>query len=303
LFLPRVAESLAGRMEAIHLQPLTESEKERNPGSFLQAFLSGHFKPQIMGDVSPSEPSLPERLVAGGYPEPLTRSASRARQWHRQYLKAIIERDVQDVARIRDSQQVARLIELLAQRTAGLLNTSALAQELGMYRDTIEHYLTVLERLFLVHRLPAWHRNAARRLIKAPKVHIVDCGLAATLANLEAHDWLTKREQMGHLLVSFVVQQIVTQAAWGSPELRFWHYRDKDQVEVDLVVTRGDKTWGIEVKAASSIREHDSHGLARLANQSGKDFQTGIVLYGGANVLPLRGGPFLAVPIRKLWEM
>jgi predicted AAA+ superfamily ATPase len=233
----------------------------------------------------------------------LTRGPARARQWHRQYLTAIIERDTKDVARIKDGHHLARLLELLALRTAGLLNMSGMAQELGLYRETVEHYVGILERLFLIRRLPAWHRSAARRLIKAPKVHVIDSGLASMLSNLEERDWTDSRDRMGHLLESFVVQQIVTQATWTDPDLRFWHYRDKDQVEVDVVISRGSKTWGIEVKAASSIHTRDGGGLRRLASQCGKSFQSGILLYAGSDVLPLGNGPLLAVPLRKLWEL
>ncbi|MSU49684.1 MAG: DUF4143 domain-containing protein [Opitutus sp.] len=158
---------------------------------------------------------LPSRLVAGGYPEPLTRTPERARQWHRQYLRALIERDVQDIAR-----------------------------ELDLRRETIDRYLVILERLFLIRRLPAWHRNESKRLVKTPKIHLLDSGLAATLAGLDAADWLNRRDRFGHLLESFVVQQLIAQADWTDPDLRFWHYRDKDQVEVDLVITRGRQTWG-----------------------------------------------------------
>lgn len=302
LLLPTVSESLAGRMEAIRLQPLTESEKERTPGAFLRDFLDGRLEPEVTGDRAPAATTLPARLVAGGYPEPLTRAASRARQWHRQYLKAIIERDIKDVARIRDGENVARLLELLSLRTAGLLNTSGLAQDLGLHRDTIEHYLVLLERLFLVRRLSAWHRQPARRLLTTPKVHLVDSGLAATLAGLEEDDWLMRREVMGHLLESFVVQQVMTQATWTDPDVRFWHYRDKDKVEVDLVVTRGQSVWGIEIKAAASVDARDAKGLGRLAAECGDNFRGGILLYTGAAALPLGPTPFLAIPIRHLWE-
>ena len=303
LLLPRIAESLAGRMESVHLQPLTEAEKERGPGTFLREFLTGSLKAEITGDQKQVSLDLPARLVAGGYPEPLTRTPARARQWHRQYLRSIIDRDVRDVARIKDGDRLAGLLELLALQTGGLLNTSGLAQKLGLYRETVEHYLTALERLFLVRRLPAWHRSATRRLVKAPKVHIVDSGLAATLAGMDEDDWITKRDVMGHLLESFIVQQLMTEASWTDPDLRFWHYRDKDKVEVDLVITRGRKTWGVEVKAAASVTEHDAKGLSRLAAQAGRDFVSGILLYSGFDVLPVASSSFLAVPIRKLWEV
>ena len=237
------------------------------------------------------------------YPEPLTRPPVRARQWHRQYLRGIIERDVREVARVQDARELARMLELLALRSAQLFNASNLANDLGcIHRETVEHYVTVLERLFLVRRLPAWHRSTAKRLIRSPKVHLLDSGLAATLADLTLVDWLNNRERMGHLLESFVVQQLTAQAAWTDPDLRFWHYHDKDRVEVGVVMTRGRKNWGIEVKAAASVTSRDGRGLARLADQCGKDFERGILFYEGRDMLPLTEKRMLAVPLSELWE-
>ncbi len=302
LLLPRVAESLAGRMEIVHLHPLTESEKERNPGSFLRALLDGELKSGI-GAKQTAQVSLAERLIAGGYPEPNRRTPPRARRWHRQYLRSLIDRDVRDVARIKDSSEVARLLEFLALRTAELINASDLARALGLHRTTVDHYLAVLERLFLVRKLPAWHNNPGHRLIKSPKIHVVDSGLAATLAEYTAADWFEQRERMGHLLESFVVQQIVAQAEWTDQDLRFWHYRDKDGQEVDLVITRGRKTWGIEVKASRTVTRNDGHGLELLARHCGKHFEGGLLLYDGTDTLPLGAANMLAVPLRKLWEL
>ena len=302
LLAPTVTESLAGRMEIAQLHPLTESEKERAPGRFLSDLLNGAIKPGIRPEAAAEAPSLQDRLVAGGYPEPLTRAPVRSRQWHRQYLRSIIDRDVRDVARVRDSHELGRLLELLALRSAGLLNTCNLANALGLHRSTVDHYIAVLERLFLVRRLPAWRRNPTRRLIRAPKVHLLDSGLAATLANLTAYDWLGRRDQMGHLLESFVVQQLIAQAAWTEPDLRFWHYRDKDRVEVDVVMTRGRNTWGVEVKAARGINSGDGKGLIRLADRCGEDFECGVLLYAGRDRLPLADGRILAVPLSELWE-
>ena len=301
LFVPRVTESLAGRMEIAQLQPLTEAEKERKPGRFLSALLEGALTPDIKGGTITAEPGLAERLVAGGYPEPLGRAARRARQWYRQYLRIIVERDVQDVARVKDAQELAYLLELLALRSAQLLNASGLASDLGLRRETVDHYLAVLERLFLVRRLPAWHGNTAKRLVKSPKVHLLDSGLAAALGDLTAADWVHRRDRMAPLLESFVVQQLIAQAAWTDPDLRFWHYRDNDQIEVDVVMTRGSKTWGVEVKAAASLTRRDGQGLARLADRCGGDFQQGILLYTGQDLLPLGDKRMLAVPLNELW--
>jgi len=301
LFLPNVDESLAGRMEIKRLQTLSESEKNNQPGKFLQTLLTDGFKPEI-GKQTAQHHELVSRLLSGGYPEAYKRTPTRTRSWHREYLRSIVDRDVRDVARIKDAEDVARLLKLLAIRTGELQNTSGLANELKLSNVTIEKYLTVLERLFLIRRLPSWQKNHANRLIKAPKIHLVDSGLSATLADLDEDSWRDDRSRMGHLLESFVVQQVISQVGWTNEDLQCQHYRDKDQLEVDLVITQGRKTWGIEVKASSSVSIRDTRGLKRLSNICGDHFEAGVVLYNGEDTLPLGDSKLLAVPISKLWN-
>ena len=302
LLIPKASESLAGRMEIVQLQPLTEAEKAQKPGRFLSDFLDNGFKPRIKPKAAPSKPALEERLVAGGYPEALARAPDRSRQWHRQYLRSLIERDVKEASRIRGAHDLGRLVKLLALRTGQLLNVSNLASDTGLHRSTIEHYIAVLERIFLVRCLPAWHSNAGRRLFKSPKIHFLDSGLAATLVNLTVDNWNDDRDRMGHLLESFVLQQLIAQAAWSDPDLNFWHYRDRAQVEVDAVLTRGRKTWGIEIKAAASLKSSAGRGLTRLADLIGKDFVRGVILYNGQDIIPMKDKRIFAVPLSELWR-
>ena len=303
LQLPNLADSLAGRMETLQLHPLTESEKAGAEGLFLQKWLAGEIWPKLAGSQPPEPSTLPARLLSGGYPEACRRSPSRARDWLRQYLQSIIERDIQDVAKVKDSSDLAKLMELLAERSATLLNISELAGTLKKARVTVENHLAILEKLFLVRQLPAWHQNATKRAVKSPKVHLCDSGLAAALMHLDADDWLTERPRFGHLLESFIVQQLIAQAGWTDPQLRFWHYRDKDKNEVDCVITRGSKVWGVEIKLSQSVSQTDAKGLQRLAVYAKSNFQSGIVFHDGEDILPLGDPRFLAVPISKLWEL
>lgn len=302
LQIPTVTESLAGRMEIQLLHPLTEAEKEQRPGGFLRALLNGDLRSTRPPDRRDTGLKLPERLVVGGYPEILGRPPERARQWHRNYVRQIIERDVRDVARVREPIEVMRLLEALAIRPAATLNISRLANGLDFRRETVEHYLSVLERLFLIRRLPAWHSSETKRLIKSPKVHLLDSGLTATLAGRTTRDWLENRAAMGGLLETFVVQQLIAQAAWTDPDLRFWHYRDRDQAEVDLVITRRRQVWGIEIKAASAVEPRDARGLSRLATVCGDQFEAGIVLYTGEGAWRLGDPRIHSVGVRELWE-
>lgn len=300
LLLPKVQESLAGRMEVVQLNPLSEMEKQRSKASLLTALLAGDIKTCITSRQT-IVPGIPDAICSGGYPEPNTRAEGRARQWFKQYLNAIIQRDVKHIAAIRDENELLKLMELLAWRTASLLNTSQLSNELNLDRATVEKYLSILERLFMVRRLPAWHRNNAKRLIKTPKVHIIDSGLTAMLNRLTVKDWKTQSTDFGAVLESFVVQQLICQAGWVDNDLTFSHYRDKDQVEVDLVIEQGRKLWAVEVKRAASIQDKDGAGLAKIAAQAGHNFQGGILLYSGTNCLPLKQDKCFAVPMDRLW--
>lgn len=302
LLLPRVQESLAGRMEVINLQPLTEQEKHNNQRSFLARLLEKPLKARIIGEQA-SIDGVAEAVCRGGYPEANTRNEVRSRQWHQQYLEAIIQRDVKDIANIRDEDEMLRVTQVLALRTGTLLNVSGLSNELDISRATVDKYLTVLERLFLIRRLPAWHTNQVKRLVKTPKIHWVDSGLASTLNSVKVSEWFDHKVNFGALLESFVVQQIIAQAGWLEDAPRFSHYRDKDQVEVDLVIELGRKVWGVEVKKAASIQAKDGIGLSRLAAQCGDNFQGGILFYCGNNCLPLAEKNSFAVPISWLWEL
>lgn len=301
--LPWMADSLAGRMEVIRLHPLTESEKESAEGCFLGKWMASDLVPELTGSGGRRDSTLPGRLLKGGYPEVAARSVARAHDWLRQYLESIIERDVKDVGRVKDSSDLLNLMELLAERSGSLLNISELANSLKRARVTVENHLAILSKLYLVRQLPAWHRNATKRAMTTPKIHLCDSGLAAALLHLEEDDWLDERPRLGHLLESFIVQQLIAQSGWTDPQLRFWHYRDKDKNEVDCVITRGRKVWGVEVKLSQSVSQADAKGLKRLAEYAKRDFQAGIVFYGGEDVLPLGDNRFLAMPISKLWEL
>lgn len=301
LLLPALSESLAGRMEVVRLHPLTEAEKGRQPGRFLEDFLAGDLETR----VSSQEPALQDlagRLLQGGFPEALGRAPAGLRRWHRAYVNALIDRDARDVSALRNLDHLRALLTLLAHQTAQLLNVNGAAKHLGIRRETVENQLAALERLFLVRRIAAWHPNEARRLVKAPKVHVVDSGVASALIGLTADDWNTDRQRFGHVLESFVLQQLLAQADAIDMELGFCHYRDKDLVEVDVVITRGRKVWGVEVKAGVSVTEADGRGLRRLADASGRHFQHGIILYAGTSTLPTANPRVLAVPLSELWR-
>jgi hypothetical protein len=300
LLVPKLSDSLAGRMEILRLHPLAQCELARKEPTFLDSLFAGEFKirstDRLAGD-------LIARIVAGGYPAALTRPVGRRRTaWYRDYLDAIVQRDVRDLARISALDALPRLLTLAAAQTAGLLNVSDLSAPFQVSRPTIRDYLTLLERVFLIDTLPPWHSNRLSRLIKTPKLHLGDTGLACALLGVDAAALTVDRALLGALLETFVFQELRRQASWHEGHLTFFHFRDKDGVEVDLVIERGARAVaGVEIKASATVTSADFRGLRKLAEVTGTRFGAGVVLYDGETTARF-GDRLFAVPLRSLWE-
>lgn len=300
LLVPKLADSLAGRMEIIRLLPFAQREIEKSKSAFLDDLFSGNFK---IRKYERLQQQLPQRIVAGGYQAALVRNTPRRRAaWYRDYVEAIVQRDVRDLARIGSLDVLPRLLTLVAGQTSRLLNISELAGPFQVSRPTIRDYVTLLEKVFLADELPPWHSNRLSRLVKTPKLHIGDTGLAAALLGVNAKDLAADRELLGQFLETFVCQELRRQSSGHEDDIRFHHFRDKDGYEVDLVLEKGSRQIaGVEVKAAASVTGSDFRGLRKLASAAGKRFVAGVVLYDGETSASF-GDSLYAVPVRRLWE-
>jgi predicted AAA+ superfamily ATPase len=233
----------------------------------------------------------------------LIRSAGRRRStWYRDYLDSLVQRDLRELARISSLNDLPRLLALAASQTARLVNVAELAAPFHLSRPTIRSYLTLLTQVFLLEELPPWHSNRLSRLIKTPKLHLGDTGLACALMGLGAADLRADRTLLGQLLETFVLQELRRHSSWHQDPINFYHCRDKDGVEVDIVLeTSGQRIAGVEVKASSTVTAADFRGLRKLQASAGKRFACGVVLYDGEVSVPFGEGCY-AVPIRALWE-
>lgn len=242
-------------------------------------------------------------MQSGGYPAALARPAGRRRgSWYRDSLDAIVQRDVRDLARISALDALPRLLTLAAGQTARLLNVSELAAPFSVSRPTIRDYVTLLQRVFLLEELPPWHSNRLSRLVKTPKLHVGDTGLACSLLGVDTAALNADRTLLGQLLETFVFQELRRQASWYADPLSLFHFRDKDDFEVDIVIERGARgVAGVEVKASATVMAADFRGLRKLKEAAGRGFAGGVVLYDGETAASFGDG-LLAVPIRTLWE-
>ena len=157
--------------------------------------------------------------------------------------------------------------------------------------------------MFLIKRIPAWSRNVSSRVGRTPKLAFVDSGIAANLLGEDARSLIRPGGPFGPLLEGFAVMELARQATWSQTRAELFHYRTKDNIEVDAVLeSRQGKAVGIEVKAASTVGQDDFRGLHHLAQRLGDDFIAGLVLYTGQQTLSF--GPRLrAMPVSALWEV
>ena len=301
LLLPRLADSLAGRMGIVRLHPLSQAELARRKCHFLDRIFGAEFKTKTYERLGAA---LADRIAAGGYPAALARTTPRRRTaWYRDYIETLVQRDVRELARIGALDALPRLLALAAGQTARLLNVSDLASPFQLSRPTIRDYITLLERVFLLESLSPWHSNRLSRLVKTPKLHLGDTGVACALLGLDAESLNRDRSMLGQLLETFVLQELRRQASWNEASITFHHFRDRDGAEVDIVLERGaHEVAGIEVKAAATVTASDFRGLRKLKEAAGKRFTSGVVLYDGEASVGFGEG-FNAVPMRLLWEI
>jgi predicted AAA+ superfamily ATPase len=300
LTLPQVSESLAGRMEIVNLMPISRSEISGKKPVFLKTAFTGKL-------VKPGKAMIGDELVhavlAGGYPEMLRRENSRRRQtWARNYVKAIVQRDVRDIAEVEKLDQLPRLLQVLAHHSGQLSNFTQIGGQLGIDDKTTRKYTGILEQLFLVQRVSPWFRNQLKRLIKTPKLHFLDSGLLAALLGLTSERIAKDRSTFGALLETFVFSEVMKEIAWSEESYTLHHYRDKDQDEVDILVEdeRGAMV-GIKVKASATVHASDFKGIRKLLGICADDLKLGVVLYDGTKVVP-PGDRFFASPMSCLWS-
>ncbi len=209
-----VSQSLAGRTSVHHLLPLSRSEVVRFPRH---------------------PATLEDALFTGGYPRVLNDELDPA-EWLRSYVATYLERDVRSLSRVGDLSAFQRFLELCAGRTSQLLNLSRLASDCGVSQPTASAWLSVLEAGFILFRLPPFHANLNKRLVRMPKLHFYDTGLACWLIGIREADQLSAHPLRGPLFESWVVSEIVKSRLNRGESRGLYFYRNRDGAEVDLVI-------------------------------------------------------------------
>ena len=297
--LPTVADSLAGRMETLRLLPLSQSEIHGGKANWIDSVFVGSV-PEPNHPLTGGE--LTEAVLQGGYPEALSRTRQRRRtMWARQYIDAIIQRDVRDVANVDKLDQMPRLLRALAHVSGQLSNYTQLGSKIGLDHKSVTRYVGVLENVFLLARVSPFVENRLKRVVRTPKIQFMDSGLLATLIDLTPESARGDRNRFGPVLETFVYGELLKHASTAEGDYELLYFRDHDKMEVDFVIENaaGDLI-GVEVKSTATVKADSLRGLHRFSAAVGHRFKRGVVLYDGTETLPL-GDRIHAVPLSSLW--
>jgi predicted AAA+ superfamily ATPase len=247
-----------------------------------------------------------ESVTVGGFPSMLARDSQTSRnRWFDDYVSLSLERDVQELSKIRQAASLPVLLERLASQTAQVLNITRVASSVRLDDRTANSYVRLLEAIFLLYRLPAWGTTLTARSTASPKIHILDSGVAARLLRLTP-DKLAARNptaltEFGHLLETFVVTELLKQASWTAWFSGAGHWRARDGSEVDLVIERDDgAVVAVEVKASGRVPGEDLAPLRKLRENLGEAFVAGFVFYLGARSYTFEDRLHV-MPVDRLW--
>jgi len=299
LTLPRVADSLAGRMEILQLLPLAQAELMGRTPDFLECLFADRLRPQpgaITGDA------LVQRVLSGGFPEAVVRENERRRlRWAQSYLTSTLTRDLREIAELEKLTELPKLVRMLAEHAGQLANYSQFGTTINVNYKTAQRYVRLLEQVFLLANAPPWFNNARKQLVKMPKLHFLDSGLLAAARGLTFKRIVADRRTFGALLENFVFAELLKLIHASDFNLNVFHYRDRDMREVDIVLERDDgMVVGIEVKAGATVRAADFSGLKALARACGERFACGVILYDSTQAIPF-GRKLWAAPLSSLW--
>lgn len=297
LMLPKVSDSLVGRMVILTLFPLSYDEIHGFENTIIDDLVEQKVK--ISPQTKLSKIELFNLILTGGYPELQSiLKPEQRKSWFQSYISTILQRDIQDLAKINGFYDMPRLLSFLAYQVSSLLNLSSLSRDLGIPVSTLKRYVALLEAIFLIHRLPAWFSNVGKRLIKTPKVFFNDSGLLAHLLGVNSGNLEDNPKISGQLFESFIFQELMKQISWSNAQPKLYYFRTTSGKEVDFILQTNDgQIIGLEVKMKETIQNKDFDGLQELMNLTKKQFKAGYVITTGQEMVPF-GQKLFTLPLR-----
>lgn len=303
--LPVGTQALTGRIQRLPVLPLTQTEIDGTMNSFVERAFQGDI-PHMADAAAARRLDYVDRITRGGMPLALGQPDTAARgRWFVGHVRQSLRRDAGQLRQLNRGAALPKLLTRTVGQTAGLLNITKVGETLELSRGTVTSYLELLESLFLISALPAWGTTVSSRSIGTPKIHVVDSGIGAHLLQLsrpklERGDPSALTE-FGHLVESFVVQEVIRQTTWMGDMVDSGHWRTRDGDEVDLVLERQDgAVLGFEIKAGDHVDSKQLSGLRKLRNRLGSAFIAGIAFHLGSRGYPVEDR-IHTLPVERLW--
>lgn len=287
----KIKESLAGRMVSFNLFPLSYAEINNRDYNVIDKLFSDDFY-NFEIDKSLTREDFISSVINGGYPEVYELGIREKKAWFDFYIKARITKDIASLenVQIETIKHLYKLLKILASQISSLVNYSNIAKNIEITDKTVAKYIQLLEALYIVKLTPAYSNNRLKRVVKKPKVHFIDTGLASYLLNIDLKSSMEgKNEFLGNLVESFVFSELIKHQSYANTDVEIFHYRDLANKEVDFVLesSSGDVV-ALEIKSGSSVKKEYFNGLISLAKtMNNKNFK-GILLYGGDEILPYK---------------
>ena len=304
---PHVMESLAGRMDIISLEGLSISEVLKQNQSYFINNLTQitnineliHLWTQKLKSTQRMQHNdLDEFLFYGSFPDiSIKQNVNYRNRWISSYITSYIERDIRDLSKFIDVVSFAKLLRVVGLRTGNLLNNKNLSISIGLDQRTVARYIELLEISFQLTLLKPWSSNLGKRYVKTPKIFINDVGLAAYFCGINDSKFIKAHPNFGALFETLIFSELRKSLIYN-PLANIFFYRNHQGIEVDFLITQGEKIFGIECKSTSSITIKDCKNLKFLQQELKENF-VGIIIYRGDQVLKVDKN-IIAIPIEVL---
>lgn len=293
-----IADTLAGRIGIFNLFPLTSKEisfKNENIIDILFGNIDDNLKiPKIDND------SILLRVVKGGYPDVQGINSEKGRYiWFSSYLSAYIERDIRGIGELRRIDKFIKMLNIIASRSANILNKSDLAKDSGIENRTLDNYISLLEKVYQVHLLQPYSANINKRFIKMPKIFMTDSGMLSHMLGVHSLKDIINSPYKGTILETFVFSELFKNVKYLNTPAEIYFYRTHDKEEIDFIIEKAGEIIAVEVKMSQTIQGKDFKNIGRLM-ESGNNLKTGLVLYMGDKLLTF-GKNMRAVPMSVLF--
>lgn len=300
LNMPTVTESLAGRIGKVRLRPLSQGEIARTEPSFLKHAFEQKF---IRLKSNRDRKELLEIIFRGGFPEAIRLEGKARKNWHIDYVDALIEYDLNDFTSIRHIDVMKDLVRVLAAWSSKSMEVSSIGAGFAVDRRTLANYISALQSFYIIESVPAWRKTDYDRVGKQNKMFMTDTGMMAALLGWKLSDLTSDPDKLGKIFETFVYNELASQIDSAEDSYYLYQYRDRYKREIDFLVERDDNSiLAIEVKSGLTVKKsYFNHIEWFRTNLTKKKPVVGIILYAGEEVIPF-GKDLWAVPISCLWQ-